>query len=49
MCQLGLLSIVGDNITQLDETKFKCCASHDFIIVVAKTIGFDVKNYLSVD
>jgi len=49
MCQLGLLSIVGDNITQLDETKFKCCASHDFIIVVAKTIGFDVKNYLNVD
>lgn len=49
MCQLGLLSIVGDNITQLDETKFKCCASYDFIIVVAKTIGFDVKNYLSVN
>ncbi|XP_024871303.1 origin recognition complex subunit 5 [Temnothorax curvispinosus] len=47
MCQLGLLSIVGDNVTQLDETKFKCCASHDFIIVVAKTIGFEVKNYLS--
>ncbi|XP_011862114.1 PREDICTED: origin recognition complex subunit 5 [Vollenhovia emeryi] len=47
MCQLGLLSIVGDNVTQLDETKFKCCASHDFIIVVAKTIGFEIKNYLS--
>lgn len=49
MCQLGLLSIVGDNVTQLDETKIKCCASHDFIIVVAKTIGFDIKNYLSVN
>ncbi|XP_011159872.1 origin recognition complex subunit 5 [Solenopsis invicta] len=49
MCQLGLLSIIGDNVTQLDETKFKCCASHDFIIVVAKTIGFDIKNYLSVN
>ncbi|XP_018313166.1 origin recognition complex subunit 5 [Mycetomoellerius zeteki] len=49
MCQLGLLSIVGDNITQLDETKFKCCASHDFIIVVAKTVGFEIKNYLSVN
>ncbi|KYN27649.1 Protein SDA1 like protein [Trachymyrmex cornetzi] len=48
MCQLGLLSIVGDNITQLDETKFKCCASHDFIIVVAKTVGFEIKNYLNV-
>ncbi|KAL0131805.1 hypothetical protein PUN28_002986 [Cardiocondyla obscurior] len=47
MCQLGLLSIAGDNVTQLDETKFKCCASHDFIIVVAKTIGFDIKHYLS--
>ncbi|KYM95230.1 Protein SDA1 like protein [Cyphomyrmex costatus] len=47
MCQLGLLSIVGDNITQLDETKFKCCASHDFIFVVAKTVGFEIKNYLS--
>ncbi|XP_011685234.1 PREDICTED: origin recognition complex subunit 5 [Wasmannia auropunctata] len=49
MCQLGLLSIVGDNVTQLDETKFKCCASHDFIVVVAKTIGFEIKNYLSVN
>lgn len=47
MCQLGLLSIVGDNVIQLDETKFKCCASYDFIIVVAKTIGFDIKHYLS--
>lgn len=47
MCQLGLLSVVGENVTQLDETKFKCCASHDFIVVVAKTIGFDIKNYLS--
>ncbi|XP_011061142.1 PREDICTED: origin recognition complex subunit 5 [Acromyrmex echinatior] len=49
MCQLGLLSIVGDNITQLNETKFKCCASHDFIIVVAKTVGFEIKNYLNVN
>lgn len=47
MCQLGLLSIVGENVTQLDEPKFKCCASHDFIVVIAKTIGFDIKNYLS--
>ncbi|XP_025074011.1 LOW QUALITY PROTEIN: origin recognition complex subunit 5 [Pogonomyrmex barbatus] len=47
MCQLGLLSMIGDNIVHLDEPKFKCCASHDFIIVVAKTVGFDIRNYLS--
>ncbi|XP_029673518.1 origin recognition complex subunit 5 [Formica exsecta] len=47
MCQLGLLSVVGDNVLQLDEPKFKCCASYDFVTVVAKTVGFDIKNYLS--
>jgi len=49
MCQLGLLSTAGDNVTQLDEPKFKCCASYEFIVVVAKTIGFDIKNYLSIN
>ncbi|CAL1684330.1 unnamed protein product [Lasius platythorax] len=49
MCQLGLLSVVGDNILQLDEPKFKCCASQDFVTVVAKTVGFDIKNYLSLN
>lgn len=47
MCQLGLLAVTGDNIVQLDEPKFKCCAGHDFVTVVAKTVGCDIKNYLS--
>ncbi|XP_029168231.1 LOW QUALITY PROTEIN: origin recognition complex subunit 5 [Nylanderia fulva] len=47
MCQLGLLSVVGDNVLQLDEPKFKCCASHDFVTVLAKTVGFDIKNFTS--
>lgn len=45
MCQLGLLSLVGTY--NLNEPKFKCCVSYDFILVIAKTIGFDVQNYLS--
>lgn len=49
MCQLGLLTTAGDNILQLDEPKFKCCASHDFVTVVAKTVGFDLKNYLNMN
>ncbi|XP_072743570.1 origin recognition complex subunit 5 [Anoplolepis gracilipes] len=49
MCQLGLLSVVGDNVLQLDEPKFKCCASYDFVTVLAKTVGFDIKNYLNVN
>jgi len=47
MCQLGLLMVTGDNMLQLDEPKFKCCANYDFVTVVAKTVGFDIKNYLS--
>lgn len=43
MCQLGLLVPVGDN---LDEPKFKCCVSYDFVTVISKTVGFSVKNYL---
>lgn len=41
--QLGLLSVVGD--MQLNEPKFKCSASYDFVAVVAKTVGFDIKSY----
>lgn len=44
MCQLGLLSIIGNN--SLDETKLKCCVSYDFILVIAKTVGFNIQNYL---
>ncbi|RLU15518.1 hypothetical protein DMN91_012512 [Ooceraea biroi] len=47
MCQLGLLTVAGDHSLQLDEPKFKCCTSYDFVAVVAKTVGFDLKNYLS--
>lgn len=49
ICQLGLLTIIGDNILQLDDLKFKCCASQDFVIVVAKIIGLDLKNFLSIN
>nr|XP_012219212.1 PREDICTED: origin recognition complex subunit 5 [Linepithema humile] len=49
MCQLGLLTVTGENIVQLDEPKFKCCASQNFVTVVAKTVGCDIKNYLSVN
>lgn len=49
MCQFGLLIASGDNNCYLDEPKYKCCASYDFVTVVAKTVGFDLKNYLSVN
>ncbi|XP_032675100.1 origin recognition complex subunit 5 [Odontomachus brunneus] len=49
MCQLGLLIVSGDNIFYLDEPKYKCCVSRDFVTVVAKTVGFDIKHYLSVN
>ncbi|XP_019696647.1 origin recognition complex subunit 5 [Harpegnathos saltator] len=49
MCQLGLLIVTGDSIFYLDEPKYKCSASRDFVTVVAKTVGFDIKNYLSMD
>lgn len=44
MCQLGLLSIVGNY--NLNEPKLKCCVSYDFILVIAKTVGFKIQNYL---
>lgn len=44
MCELGLLSLVGDNT--LDEPKFKCCINFDFVTVIAKTVGFNIKSYL---
>uniref|UniRef100_A0A6V7I401 Origin recognition complex subunit 5 n=1 Tax=Bracon brevicornis TaxID=1563983 RepID=A0A6V7I401_9HYME len=44
MCQLGLLSLIGDN--NLDEPKFKCCVNLDFVTIIGKTVGFSVKNYL---
>ena len=44
MCQLGLMTTVGDK--NLDEPKYKCCVSYDFITVISKTVGFSVKNYL---
>ncbi|XP_015429326.1 PREDICTED: origin recognition complex subunit 5 [Dufourea novaeangliae] len=44
MCQLGLLSFVGNY--SLDESKLKCCVSYDFILVIAKTVGFTIQNYI---
>ncbi|XP_048506736.1 origin recognition complex subunit 5 [Athalia rosae] len=44
MCQLRLLNVVGDN--NLDGPKYKCCVSYDFIVIISKTVGFSVKNYL---
>lgn len=44
MCQLRLLDIVGEN--NLDGPKYKCCVSYDFIVIISKTVGFNVRNYL---
>ncbi|XP_076627500.1 origin recognition complex subunit 5 [Colletes latitarsis] len=44
MCQLGLLTVVGNY--NLDEPKLKCCVSYDFILVIAKTVGFSIQNYI---
>lgn len=44
MCQLGLLTTVGDN--NLDEQKFKCCVTYDFVTVISKNVGFNIKHYL---
>lgn len=44
MCQLGLMTVVGN--ANLDEPKFKCCVSRDFITVIAKTVAFSLQNYL---
>lgn len=44
MCQLGLLSIVGNY--NLNEPKLKCCVSYDFILIISKTVGFNIQNYL---
>ncbi|XP_076380050.1 origin recognition complex subunit 5 [Megalopta genalis] len=44
MCQLGLLSFVGSY--SLEELQLKCCVSYDFILVIAKTVGFTIQNYL---
>ncbi|XP_063983466.1 origin recognition complex subunit 5 [Diachasmimorpha longicaudata] len=44
MCKLGLLSVVGDN--NLDEPKFRCCVNLDFVVIISKTVGFSVRNYL---
>ncbi|XP_033227390.1 origin recognition complex subunit 5 [Belonocnema kinseyi] len=44
MCQLGLLASVGDS--NIDEPKYKCCVSYDFVVVISKTLDFNVKNYL---
>lgn len=44
MCQLGLITPVGNN--NLDEPKFRCCVCYDFIVVIAKTVGFNIQKYL---
>lgn len=44
MCQLGLLTTVGNY--NLNEPKLKCCVSYDFILVISKTVGFSIQNYL---
>ncbi|XP_034950326.1 origin recognition complex subunit 5 [Chelonus insularis] len=46
MCRLGLLTTVGGDYSDLDEPKFKCNINYDFIAVIAKTVGFTIRNYL---
>lgn len=41
--QLGLLNTVSDN---LETPKYKCRVNYDFIAVVAKTVGFEIRKYL---
>lgn len=44
MCKLGLLSLVGDN--NIDEPKYKCSVNFEFVMVISKTVGFELKKYL---
>jgi origin recognition complex subunit 5 len=44
MCQLGLLSMIGDY--NIDEAKYKCCVSFEFIMVISRNVGFELKKYL---
>ncbi|KAL7303564.1 hypothetical protein TKK_0003723 [Trichogramma kaykai] len=45
LCQLGLITAVGDS-NNIDEPKYKCCVDFDFVMVISKNVGFELKNYL---
>ncbi|XP_031779053.1 origin recognition complex subunit 5 [Nasonia vitripennis] len=44
MCQLGLLTVVGDN--NIDEPKYKCCINYEFAMVISKNVNFELQKYL---
>ncbi|XP_047352738.1 origin recognition complex subunit 5 [Vespa velutina] len=44
MYQLGLLASIDDN--NLDEPKLKCCVNYNFVSIIAKTVGMNIKDYL---
>lgn len=44
MCQLGLLATTDDN--NLEEPKLKCCVNYNFVSVIAKTVGINIKDYM---
>ncbi|CAH1984829.1 unnamed protein product [Acanthoscelides obtectus] len=46
LVELRLLSTIGDG-TSLDGQKYKCNVSFDFVHSIAKTIGFNIRKYLS--
>lgn len=44
MCNLGLLTLVGDN--NIDEPKYKCCINYEFAMIISKNVGFELQKYL---
>ncbi|KAI4487657.1 hypothetical protein M0802_011970 [Mischocyttarus mexicanus] len=44
MYQLGLLASVDES--NLDEPKLKCCVNHNFVLIIAKTVGINLRDYL---
>lgn len=45
LVQLQLLSAVGDGAS-LDNQKYKCNVGFDFILTVAKMVGFNIRKYI---
>lgn len=45
LVQMQLLTTVGDNIN-LDGQKFKCNVDMEYIQVICKTVGFNIRKYL---
>lgn len=44
MCQLGLLSSYGES--NIDDPKYKCCVSFEFVMIISKNVSFELRRYL---